>query len=230
MRTGIESFNSGLSSGNFIFTRLIIVVFAMKIICIGRNYTEHAKELNNEVPAEPVIFMKAKNALLGPDKPLYYPEFTDDLHYECELVVKIAKNGKFIQEKFAKKYYNEVSLGIDFTARDMQKKLKDKGLPWELAKAFDGSAAVGKFISTDNLNLADIKFQLKLNDKVVQDGHTKDMIFTVDQIIEYVSKFFTLNIGDLIYTGTPAGVGPLNVYDKMEGYLEGQKLLEVEIK
>ncbi len=202
----------------------------MKIICIGRNYSEHAKELNNEVPTEPVIFMKAKNALLAPDKPLYYPEFTDDLQYECELVVKIAKNGKYIQERFAKKYYNEISLGIDFTARDLQSKLKSKGLPWELAKAFDGSAAVGKFVSVEGLNLSNLNFELKLNDKTVQQGNTGDMIFSVDKIIEYVSKYITLNIGDLIYTGTPAGVGSLNVYDKLVASLEGEQLLQVEIK
>lgn len=203
----------------------------MKIICVGRNYSEHAKELNNEVPTEPVIFMKGKNAVLFPEKPLYYPEFTDDLQYECELVVKINKNGKYIQKKFAHKYYNQVTLGIDFTARDIQQKLKSKGLPWEIAKAFDGSAAVGSFINiTPEINISDLHFQLKLNDSVVQDGYTKDMIFSVDTIVEYVSKFFTLNIGDLIFTGTPAGVGSLTVYDKLEGYLEGQKLLHVDIR
>lgn len=203
----------------------------MKIICIGRNYAEHARELRNDVPSDPVIFMKPKNALLIPEKPLYYPEFTDDLHYECELVVKINKNGKYIQERFARKYYNEISVGLDFTARDLQQKQKEKGLPWEIAKAFDASAAVGKFITlTDEMKLQDLHFQLKLNDQVVQDGHTKDMIFSVNRIIEYVSQFFTLNIGDLIFTGTPAGVGPVNVYDKLEGFLENEKLLEVNIR
>lgn len=202
----------------------------MKIICIGRNYTEHAKELNNEVPTEPVIFMKPKNALLALDKPLYYPEFTDDLQYECEVVLKISKNGKYIQERFAKKYYNEVSLGIDFTARDLQKKLKDKGLPWELAKAFDGSAAVGKFIPIEEVNISNLNFELKLNGETVQKGNTKDMIFSIDKIIEYVSRYITLNIGDLLFTGTPAGVGPLNVYDKLEGIMDGKPVLNVEIK
>jgi 2-keto-4-pentenoate hydratase/2-oxohepta-3-ene-1,7-dioic acid hydratase in catechol pathway len=203
----------------------------MKIICIGRNYAEHAKELNNEVPDEPVIFMKPKNALLLADKPLYYPEFTDDLQYECEVVVKIGKNGKFIQEKFARKYYSEISVGLDFTARDLQQKQKQKGLPWEIAKAFDGSAAVGKFIPiTPNMKLDNLSFQLKLNEEVVQDGNTADMMFNINRIIEYVSKYFTLNIGDLIFTGTPAGVGSLNVYDNLEGYLEGEKLLEVKIR
>jgi acylpyruvate hydrolase len=203
----------------------------MKIICIGRNYAEHAKELNNDIPMEPVIFMKPKNALLFPEKPLYYPEFTDDLQYECEVVVKISKNGKHVQERFAHKYYNEITVGIDFTARDLQQEQKKKGLPWEIAKAFDGSAAVGNFIPViPEMNISNLDFQLKLNDNVVQQGNTADMLFSIGAIVEYVSRFFTLNIGDLIFTGTPAGVGPLNVYDKLEGYLQGEKLLEVEIK
>jgi acylpyruvate hydrolase len=203
----------------------------MKIICIGRNYAEHAKELNNEVPGDPVIFMKPKTALLLPEKPLFYPEFTDDLQYECELVVKISKNGKYIHEKFARKYYEEVSVGIDFTARDLQQKQKEKGLPWEIAKSFDASAAVGRFIPIPpDMKLNDVQFQLKLNDQVVQEGHTRDMLFKVNTIIEYVSQFFTLNIGDLIFTGTPKGVGPVNVYDKLEGFLEREKLLEVNIR
>lgn len=203
----------------------------MKIICIGRNYSEHAKELNNEVPDEPVIFMKPKSALLMPDKPLYYPEFTDDLHYECEVVVKINKNGKFIQEKFANKYYNEITVGIDFTARDLQEKQKKKGLPWEIAKAFDGSAAIGTFMTiTPDMDLNNLDFELKINDTTVQKGNTKNMLFNINQIIAYVSKYFTLNIGDLIYTGTPAGVGPLSVYDNMKGYLLGQHVLTVDIR
>lgn len=203
----------------------------MKIVCIGRNYSEHAKELNNAVPDEPVIFMKPKSALVLPGKPVYYPEFTDDLHYECELVVRINKNGKFIQEKFAHKYYNEISVGLDFTARDVQQKQKTKGLPWEIAKAFDNSAVVGSFVPvTEAMDVGKLNFQLKMNDKVVQDGHTADMIFNINQIIAYVSQYFTLNIGDLIYTGTPAGVGPVTLQDKLEGYLEGQRLFEVEIR
>ena len=203
----------------------------MKIICIGRNYAEHAKELNNEVPDEPVIFMKPKNALLIPDKPLYYPEFTDDLQYECELVVKIHKNGKYIQERFARKYYNEISVGIDFTARDLQQRQKAKGLPWEIAKSFDASAAVGSFIAlTPDLDLNNIDFELKLNDEPVQHGNSGDMLFSINNIIEHVSKYFTLNIGDLIFTGTPAGVGSLTVYDKLEGYINGEKLLHVDIR
>lgn len=203
----------------------------MKIICIGRNYSEHAKELNNEVPTEPVIFMKPKSALLFPEKPLYYPEFTDDLQYECELVVRISKNGKYIQEKFASKYYNAISVGLDFTARDVQQKQKEKGLPWEIAKAFDQSAAVGQFIPIEpDMDVNNLNFYLKVNDQIVQKGNSGDMLFSINKIIAYVSIYFTLNIGDLIYTGTPAGVGSLNVYDKLEGYLEDQKLLQVEIR
>ncbi len=203
----------------------------MKIICIGRNYSEHAKELNNEVPTEPVIFMKPKSALLFPEKPLYYPEFTDDLQYECELVVRISKNGKYIQEKFAPKYYNAISVGLDFTARDVQQRQKEKGLPWEIAKAFDQSAAVGQFIPIGpDMDVNNLNFHLKVNDQLVQKGNSSDMLFSINKIIAYVSIYFTLNIGDLIYTGTPAGVGSLNVYDKLEGYLEDQKLLQVEIR
>lgn len=203
----------------------------MKIICIGRNYAAHAKELSNEVPTDPVIFMKPKSALLIQDKPVYYPEFTDDLQYECELVVKVSKNGKYIQEKFAHKYYHEVSVGLDFTARDLQQKQKDKGLPWEIAKAFDASAAVGAFVTLkDDQKIQELNFSLDLNGKTVQAGNTSDMIFSVNKMIEYISQYFTLNIGDLIFTGTPAGVGPVNVYDKLEGFLEGQKLLEVDIR
>ena len=203
----------------------------MKIICVGRNYADHAKELKNDVPTEPVIFMKPKNALLLPEKPLYYPEFTDDLQYECEVVIKICKNGKFIQEKFANKYYNEVTLGIDFTARDVQKRQQAKGLPWEIAKAFDGSAAVGTFVPiTAETIVSNLAFQLQLNGTTVQDGHTRNMIFSVDNIIAYVSKYFTVNIGDMIFTGTPAGVGPVNGGDRLEGILQGNKVLNVEVK
>ena len=203
----------------------------MKIICIGRNYAEHAKELKNDLPTVPVIFMKPKNALLLPDKPIYYPEFTTDLQYECELVVKITKNGKYIKKKFAKKYYDYLSLGIDFTARDLQREQQKKGLPWEIAKAFDGSAAVGTFLQiNESIDVNNLAFELKLNDKLVQTGHTKDMIFSIDYIIEYVSMFFTLNIGDLIYTGTPSGVGPVNPGDLLEGYIAGEKILSVEVK
>lgn len=203
----------------------------MKIICIGRNYAEHAKELKNEVPQEPVLFMKPQSALLTGNKPLYYPEFTKDLHYECELVVKMSKNGKYIKQKFAHKYYDSITLGIDFTARDLQQKQKEKGLPWEVAKAFDGSAAIGTFVPlAEGMNIMELNFELKINSETKQVGHTQDMIFNIDQIIEYASQFFTLNTGDLIFTGTPAGVGPVAIEDDLVGYLEGNKVLECAIK
>ncbi|MES2704604.1 MAG: fumarylacetoacetate hydrolase family protein [Bacteroidota bacterium] len=203
----------------------------MKIICVGRNYADHAKELHNDVPKEPVIFMKPKSAMLLPEKPLYYPEFTDDLHYECEVVVKINKNGKYIQEKFANKYYAEVTLGIDFTARDLQREQQKKGLPWEIAKGFDGSAAVGNFVPVSaDTTVGNLDFYLNLNGNTVQRGNTQDMLFSIDSIIAYVSKFFTVNIGDLIFTGTPAGVGPVTTQDKLEAYLQGNKVLEVNIR
>ena len=203
----------------------------MKIICIGRNYAEHAKELNNIIPAEPIIFLKPKTALLVDGKALYYPEFTNDLQYECELVVRMSKNGKYIQEKFARKYYNAMSLGIDFTARDIQQKQKEKGLPWEIAKAFDGSAAVGAFIPIEeDLNVQQLNFELKINGETRQLGHTSDMLFSIDQLIAYTSQFFTLNIGDLIFTGTPSGVGSLSVADQLDGYLQGQRVLSCLIK
>lgn len=203
----------------------------MKIICIGRNYTEHAKELNNEVPDKPVIFMKPKSAILLPKKPFYYPEFSDNVQYECEVVVKVCKNGKYIKEKFAHKYYNEMTLGLDITARDLQSELKSKGLPWELSKAFDGSAVIGDFITiNDTVNIQDIYFELKKNGDTVQQGNTSNMLFSVNKIIEYVSQYITINIGDLIFTGTPGGVGALNVYDSFDGYLNGEHLLHADVR
>lgn len=203
----------------------------MKIICVGRNYADHAKELGNQVPDEPVIFLKPKNALLPPGNNLFYPAFTNELHYECELVVKICKNGKFIPAYRAKSYYDEVSLGIDFTARDIQDKLKKKSLPWEKAKAFDSSAAVGSFVPFAGLpNPKDIHFQLLKNGEIVQDGHTRDMLFSIDAIIADVSQYFSLNIGDLIFTGTPPGVGECVITDHLQGYLEGEKLLDLQIE
>jgi 2-keto-4-pentenoate hydratase/2-oxohepta-3-ene-1,7-dioic acid hydratase in catechol pathway len=203
----------------------------MKIICVGRNYADHAKELGNQVPDEPVIFMKPKNAYLGPGYNLFYPGFTNELHYECELVVKINKNGKFIPLYKAKNYYHEVSLGIDFTARDVQDKLKKKSLPWEKAKAFDSSAAVGHFVPLSQFNNPkSLNFQLFKNEQLVQDGHTKDMLFSIDAIIADVSQYFSLNIGDLIFTGTPPGVGECVITDKLEGFLEGEKLLDLMIE
>jgi 2-keto-4-pentenoate hydratase/2-oxohepta-3-ene-1,7-dioic acid hydratase in catechol pathway len=203
----------------------------MKIICIGRNYAEHAKELNNAIPTEPVFFMKPDTALLKDSDPFYYPDFTKDLHHEIEIVIKINKVGKHIDEQFAHKYYDEIGLGIDFTARDLQAQCKAKGLPWEKAKAFDASAPIGKFVSKASLgNLDDISFELKINGESRQIGNTKDLLFSFDKVISYVSKFVTLKVGDLIYTGTPEGVGPVSIGDKIQGYIKGDLFLEFEVK
>ena len=203
----------------------------MKIICVGRNYAEHAKELGNAVPDAPVLFMKAKNALLQPGRAFYYPDFSKDIHYEAELVIKIAKNGKHIAEKFASRYYNQVTVGIDCTARDLQQQQKEKGLPWEIAKAFDDSAVVGNFLTLpEGKSIQDLRFELRKNGDVVQRGWAGDMINTVDRVIAYASGFFSLNIGDLIFTGTPAGVGPIAIHDHLEGFLEGEKLLSLDIR
>lgn len=203
----------------------------MKIICIGRNYSDHAKEMNAPLPSKPVFFLKPDTALLPKRNPFYYPDFTKDLHHELELVVRISRLGKNISEKYANEYYNEVGLGIDFTARDLQQECKEKGLPWEIAKAFEHSAPLGeKFIPKAELNLADSSFELFKNGESVQVGHVKDMIFTIDQLIAYVSQFMTLKIGDLLFTGTPAGVGPVQIGDKLEGFLNGEKLLELKVK
>lgn len=201
----------------------------MKIICIGRNYAEHAKEMNSDVPTEPVFFMKPDTSILKNGNDFYYPEFTKDLHHECELVIKIDKNGKNIAEKFANKYYSSMSLGIDFTARDLQAECKSKGLPWEKAKSFEHSAPISnEWVSADNLSKA--KFSLKKNGELVQEGDVTDMIFNINQIISYVSRFMTLKTGDLIYTGTPSGVGPVIIGDNLEGFLNGQKMFEFDIK
>lgn len=203
----------------------------MKIICIGRNYAEHAKELKNEIPTEPVFFMKPDTALLKDGEPFYYPDITKDLHHEIEIVIKINKVGKHIEEQFAHKYYSEIGLGIDFTARDLQAECKAKGLPWEKAKAFDNSAPVGKFITKDKLgDLSNIDFELKINGESRQVGNTKDLLFSFDKIISYVSKYVTLKVGDLIYTGTPSGVGAVNIGDKLQGYMKGDLFLEFEVK
>jgi 2-keto-4-pentenoate hydratase/2-oxohepta-3-ene-1,7-dioic acid hydratase in catechol pathway len=203
----------------------------MKIFCVGRNYVDHAKELNNEVPDEPVIFMKPKSALLQPHTPFYYPEFTNELHYECELVLRIAKNGKYIQEKFANKYYDAISVGIDFTARDIQDELKKKGLPWERAKAWDNSAVVGKWVPFTNIkDKNNINFSMHKNKELVQQGGSDDMLFHFDYIVSFISNFFSINIGDLIFTGTPAGVGEAVVGDELEGFLEGESLFAMEVK
>jgi len=203
----------------------------MKIIAIGRNYIEHAKELNNPVPAEPVIFLMPETALIRNNKPFFYPDFSTDVHYEVELVIKIDKLGKNIAEKFAHRYYNEIGIGIDFTARDLQAILKNKGLPWEKAKAFDGAAPLGNFIPKQELpNISNISFSLEKNGEIVQQGNSKDMIFSFDSIIAHVSKYFTLKIGDLIYTGTPAGVGPVNIGDNLVAKIEGKELLKVQVR
>lgn len=203
----------------------------MKIICIGRNYVDHAKELNNPVPKEPVFFCKPDSALLASGKPFMYPKFTQEIHHEIEVVVRINRTGKHIAEKFAHKYYEEIGLGIDFTARDIQRQCKEKGLPWEKAKGFDGSAPLGAFFPKQTWkDVQDIPFSLKRNGTVVQAGNTSDMLFSMDAIIAYVSQFFTLKIGDLIYTGTPAGVGPITVGDDLEGFMGEESVLRVPVR
>lgn len=202
----------------------------MKIICIGRNYAEHAKEMNSAVPTEPVFFMKPDTALLK-EGDFYIPEFTKDLHHEIELVLKICKVGKHIEEQFAHKYYDEIGLGIDFTARDIQAKCKEKGLPWEKAKAFDNSAPLGKMVKKEELgDLNNINFELKINGESRQIGNSKDLIFSFDKVVSYVSQFVTLKQGDLIYTGTPEGVGTVNIGDKMEGFINGVSFLTLNVK
>lgn len=207
----------------------------MKIICIGRNYSEHAKELNNAVPEEPVVFMKPPSALIVGDKPLYYPEFTADLHYEGEVVLQICKNGRHVQPEFADSYIGGIGFGIDFTARDLQHKCKSKGLPWEIAKAFDGSAPLSNLLPLEQFPDPEaIDFELYKNGERVQHGNTRDVLFSFRDIIVYVSRFFKLQMGDLIYTGTPAGVGPVAIGDLLEGFLytrDGRtKMLECRIK
>ena len=203
----------------------------MKIFCIGRNYAEHAKELNNAVPTEPLIFMKPPTALLLEGKPLYYPDFTQNLHYEIEIVLRIAKNGKHIQPEFAHRYYDKIGLGIDFTARDLQDRLKAKGQPWEIAKGFDQSAVLGEMLAIENIKEKNnIQFKLQKNGQDVQVGETKDLIFSFETLIVYLSKFFTLQQGDLIYTGTPAGVGAVQQGDVLEGFLEGRQMFKINVK
>ena len=202
----------------------------MKIICIGRNYAEHAKEMKSEVPTEPVFFLKPETALLK-DKDFYYPEFTKDLHHEVEIVLKISKNGKHIAEEFAAQYYNEIGIGIDFTARDLQMKCKEKGLPWEKAKAFDNAAPIGDFVPKENFtSLKNISFQLTINGNQRQVGNTKDLIFSFEKIISYVSQFITLKTGDLIFTGTPEGVSAVNIGDVLEASIEDKKMFHLNIK
>ena len=203
----------------------------MKIIAIGRNYAAHIAELNNERPTEPVIFMKPDTAILRNNDPFYYPEFSNNIHFEVELLLKISREGKYVEKKFAHKYYEEIGIGVDFTARDLQQRCKEKGLPWEVAKGFNGSAPISAFVDKAKFaDLANINFSLKQNDELKQRGNTSLMLFDFGDIIAYVSRFFTLKKGDIIFTGTPAGVGPIAVGDTLTAYIEDEKMLEVEIK
>lgn len=203
----------------------------MKIICVGRNYVEHIQELNNETPDDPVIFLKPETAIPLKNEPFFYPEFSSDVHYEVEILVKINRVGKNIDEKFAHKYYDEIGIGIDFTARDVQSKLKAKGLPWELAKAFNGSAPVSPFVpKTEFSNLQDLNFRLDVNGETHQLGNTSLMLFKVDYLISFVSRYFLLQQGDILFTGTPKGVGPVQVGDRLTAYIEERKLLEIDVK
>jgi len=203
----------------------------MKLICIGRNYTDHIKELENEKPTDPVVFLKPDTAILLKKQPFFIPEFSNDVHHEVEVLVKINRVGKYIDKKFAHKYYKEIGLGIDFTARDLQTQLKVKGLPWEKAKSFDGAAVIGSWLpKTAFQDLNNINFSLKKNNQVVQQGNTSLMLWKIDEIIEYVSKYFTLKIGDVIFTGTPAGVSKVFANDKLKGYLEDKELFSITVK
>ena len=202
----------------------------MKIICIGRNYAEHSKELGNEIPENPVIFMKPDTAILKKGSDFYIPEFSDDVHYEVEVVLKISKGGKYIQEEKASNYFEEIGLGIDFTARDLQSQLKAKGLPWELAKGFDGSAVVSEFYKKSDFDMRNLSFSLMKNKEKVQDGNTSMMIFSPEKIIAFVSQYFTLKTGDLIFTGTPQGVGKVAENDILQAFLEDEKVLDLRIQ
>ena len=203
----------------------------MKIICIGRNYLDHAKELGNKIPTSPLFFLKPDTAIQPKGHPFFIPDFSNNIHFEVELVVKISKNGKNIDEKFAHKYYDEIGIGIDFTARDIQEDCKKNGLPWEKAKGFDGSAQVSnEFINKKSLKLEDINFSLNLNNSLMQKGNSKNMIFSFDHIISYISKYYTLRAGDLIYTGTPSGVGKVEIGDSLSCFINGREMLKVNIK
>ena len=203
----------------------------MKLICIGRNYAQHISELKNEKPTEPVIFLKPDTAILLKKQPFFIPDFSDEVHHEVEVLVKINRVGKHIDSKFAHKYYEQIGLGIDFTARDLQQKLKEQGLPWEKAKAFDGAAVVGKWVSKSNLgNLNDLPFSLYKNDKIVQSATTRDMLWNIDEIIAYVSQFFTLKIGDIIFTGTPSGVSRVQPNDSLKGYIGEEEFFSIKVK
>jgi 2-keto-4-pentenoate hydratase/2-oxohepta-3-ene-1,7-dioic acid hydratase in catechol pathway len=202
----------------------------MKIICVGRNYAKHIEELANEKPESPVIFLKPDSAILPKKNPFFIPAFSEDVHYEVEVLIKINKVGKHIAEKFAHKYYDEIGLGIDFTARDLQAKCKAKGLPWEKAKAFDGSAVIGEFYPKEQYDLENLKFQLYMNGALVQDGNSNAMLWKIDELISYVSQYFTLKKGDVIFTGTPAGVGKVSENDVLKGIIEGKEAFEIKVK
>lgn len=203
----------------------------MKVICIGRNYSDHIKELNSPLPSAPVFFLKPDTSIVTRNRPFFYPDFSKEIHYEVELVLKVCKVGKNIQKKFAYSYYDEIGIGIDFTARDLQDECKKKGLPWLISKGFDNAAPVGKFLSKSTFSdLRNINFRLDINGNTVQKGNSKDMIFPFEEVISYVSKFITLKMGDLIFTGTPVGVGPVRIGDRLEAYIEGEKLLKCDIK
>ncbi|WP_179346038.1 fumarylacetoacetate hydrolase family protein [Winogradskyella ursingii] len=203
----------------------------MKLICIGRNYTDHIKELENEKPTDPVVFIKPDTAILLKKQPFFIPDFSDDVHHEVEVLIKINRVGKYIDKKFAHKYYDEIGLGIDFTARDLQKQLKEKGLPWEKSKSFDGAAVIGKWLSKSKFkDVNDINFSLKKNEEVVQSANTELMLWKIDELVEYVSKYFTLKIGDIIFTGTPAGVGKVFADDRLTGYIENDEMFSIKIK
>ncbi len=202
----------------------------MKIICIGRNYAKHIEELANEKPEHPVVFLKPDSAILPKKMPFFIPPFSNDVHYEVEVLVKINRVGKHISPKFAHKYYEEVGLGIDFTARDVQAKCKEKGLPWEKAKAFDGSAVIGDFYPKEQFDLQNLSFQLKKNDAIVQDGNTNAMLWQIDELISYVSQYFTIKKGDVIFTGTPAGVGEVKEGDVLIGVLKGKEAFQIKVK
>lgn len=202
----------------------------MKILAIGRNYVEHIEELNNERPDEPVVFFKPETAILKKNEPFFYPSISNDVHHEIEVLIKINRVGKNIEERFAHKYYDEIGLGIDFTARDLQSKAKAKGLPWDLAKGFNGSAPMSAFRPKENYDLANLDFSLSIDGNEVQKGNTSLMLFSFDYIISYVSKYFTLKRGDIIFTGTPKGVGPVKINNHLDGYLNGEKLLDFNVK
>ena len=202
----------------------------MKIICIGRNYAKHIEELSNERPLNPVVFLKPDSSILPKNNPFFIPPFSEDIHYEVEILIKINKVGKHIATKFAHKYYDEIGLGIDFTARDIQQQCKEKGLPWEKAKAFDGSAVIGQFYPKSNFDLENLSFKLLKNNEIVQDGNTKAMLWKIDELIGYVSKYFTLKKGDIIFTGTPAGVGKVKENDLLTGMIKDFKALEIKVK